>query len=55
MLGLGERPGWNAFAGMALIFSGLAAIDGRLLSRNKVTQAKESSAAEIPANTTEVS
>jgi len=55
MLGLGERPGWNAFAGMALIFSGLAAIDGRLLSRNKVTQAKEPSAAEIPANTTEVS
>lgn len=28
---LKERLGWNAFAGMALIFSGLAAIDGRLL------------------------
>jgi drug/metabolite transporter (DMT)-like permease len=26
---LGERPGWSAFAGMALIFAGLAAIDGR--------------------------
>ncbi|WP_319405925.1 DMT family transporter [uncultured Desulfosarcina sp.] len=28
---LGERPGWNAFAGMALIFLGLIAIDGRLV------------------------
>jgi len=28
---LGERPGWNAFGGMALIFIGLIAIDGRLL------------------------
>lgn len=28
---LGERPGWNAFAGMALIFMGLIAIDGRLI------------------------
>ena len=30
---LGERLGWNAFAGMALIFAGLVAIDGRLLRR----------------------
>ena len=28
---LGERPGWTAFAGMALIFVGLAAVDGRLI------------------------
>ncbi|HSO18212.1 MAG TPA: DMT family transporter [Desulfosarcina sp.] len=28
---LGERPGWNAFGGMALIFVGLMAIDGRVL------------------------
>lgn len=26
---LGERPGWNAYAGMALIFVGLMLIDGR--------------------------
>ena len=32
---LGERLGWNAFAGMALIFSGLIAIDGRLIKRFK--------------------
>ncbi len=32
---LGETIGWNAIAGMALIFAGLAAIDGRLLSRAK--------------------
>jgi drug/metabolite transporter (DMT)-like permease len=30
---LGERPGWNAFGGMALIFTGLMAIDGRLVKR----------------------
>jgi hypothetical protein len=30
---LGERPGWNAFGGMALIFMGLMAIDGRLVKR----------------------
>ena len=30
---LGERPGWNAYAGMALIFIGLTALDGRLLTR----------------------
>ncbi len=29
---LGERPGWNAFGGMALIFIGLIAIDGRLIN-----------------------
>ncbi|KYC39147.1 ABC transporter permease [Scytonema hofmannii PCC 7110] len=28
---LGERLDWNTFAGMALIFTGLVAIDGRLL------------------------
>ncbi len=27
---LGERPEWTAFAGMALIFAGLAAVDGRV-------------------------
>jgi drug/metabolite transporter (DMT)-like permease len=32
---LGERPGWNAFGGMVLIFIGLIAIDGRLLKRLK--------------------
>jgi drug/metabolite transporter (DMT)-like permease len=31
VLVLGERLQWNAFAGMALIFVGLAAIDGRLI------------------------
>ena len=34
---LGEGVGWNAIAGMVLIFAGLAAIDGRLLSRGKAT------------------
>jgi len=33
VLFLGERPGWNAFTGMGLIFIGLIAIDGRLLER----------------------
>jgi drug/metabolite transporter (DMT)-like permease len=28
---LGERPGWTAYAGLALILCGLAAVDGRLL------------------------
>jgi drug/metabolite transporter (DMT)-like permease len=32
---LGERPGWNAFGGMMLIFAGLIAIDGRLLNGRK--------------------
>lgn len=31
MMILGETPGWNAFAGMALIFTGLIFIDGRLI------------------------
>ncbi len=31
MVVLGERPGPAAFAGLALIFAGLAAVDGRLL------------------------
>jgi drug/metabolite transporter (DMT)-like permease len=30
---LGEKPGWNAYGGMALIFIGLVAIDGRFLSK----------------------
>ena len=30
---LGERPGWTAYAGLAPIFAGLAAIDGRLVAR----------------------
>jgi len=30
---LGEEPGWNAFAGMGLIFIGLVFIDGRLLKK----------------------
>jgi len=33
MMVLGETPGWNAFAGMALIFVGLVFIDGRLLKQ----------------------
>jgi drug/metabolite transporter (DMT)-like permease len=32
---LGERPEWTAYAGMALIFAGLAAVDGRPLLRLK--------------------
>ena len=35
---LGERPGWNAFGGMVLIFIGLIAIDGRLLDNWKRKQ-----------------
>ncbi len=35
MVVLGETPGWNAFAGMGLIFIGLVFIDGRLLKRFK--------------------
>lgn len=30
---LGERPEWNAFLGMFLIFTGLLLIDGRILSK----------------------
>ena len=37
---LGETPGWNAFAGMGLIFAGLICIDGRLLTwKKKVSDA----------------
>jgi len=32
---LKETPGWNAFAGMALIFTGLVFIDGRLIKKVK--------------------
>jgi drug/metabolite transporter (DMT)-like permease len=32
---LGERPEGTAFAGMALVFLGLAAVDGRLLARQR--------------------
>ncbi|MBU1713280.1 MAG: DMT family transporter [Proteobacteria bacterium] len=32
---LGERLGWEAFAGMGMIFIGLIAIDGRLIKRFK--------------------
>ena len=35
MMVLGEAPGWNVFAGMALIFMGLIFIDGRLLKKIK--------------------
>jgi drug/metabolite transporter (DMT)-like permease len=37
---LGERPGWNAFGGMALIFVGLMAIDGRLVNRLRYAAGK---------------
>jgi drug/metabolite transporter (DMT)-like permease len=30
---LGEQPTWTAFAGMGLVFLGLAAVDGRLFRR----------------------
>ncbi len=35
VLVLGEQLEWNAFVGMGLIFSGLIAIDGRLVERFK--------------------
>jgi len=35
MMVLGESLRWNAFAGVALIFTGLIFIDGRLLKRLK--------------------
>lgn len=35
ILALGETPGWNAFAGMGLIFTGLLFIDGRLVPSGK--------------------
>ena len=40
VLVLGERPGWNAFTGMGLIFIGLVAIDGRLVKRLRPLQAR---------------
>jgi drug/metabolite transporter (DMT)-like permease len=55
VVALGERPGWNAFAGMALIFLGLAAIDGRILTLYKRAGTKDQSASEMAANTTEAS
>lgn len=35
---LGERLGWNALGGMLLIFTGLIAIDGRLIKRMQPTK-----------------
>jgi drug/metabolite transporter (DMT)-like permease len=35
VLVLGERLQWNALVGMGMIFTGLVAIDGRLLKRFK--------------------
>ena len=45
---LGERPAWTAFAGMGLIFTGLAGVDGRLLSRVGRGRAGPSGKAAIP-------
>lgn len=36
VLVLGERPRWNAFGGMSLIFVGLIVLDGRLVSKLKI-------------------
>ena len=36
VLALGERPGWNAFGGMSLIFVGLIVLDGRFISKHKI-------------------
>jgi drug/metabolite transporter (DMT)-like permease len=52
---LEERPGWNAFMGMGLIFIGLAAIDGRLLQRLKRARAEVQSDAEIADKATKAS
>ena len=52
---LGERPGWNAFFGMGLIFIGLAAIDGRLVQRLKRAQSLNQSDEEISDKATEAS
>jgi drug/metabolite transporter (DMT)-like permease len=41
---LGERPQWTAYAGMAIIFSGLAAVDGRPLQRLKTLTTSRTSA-----------
>lgn len=40
---LGETPPWNAFAGMAMIFIGLAAIDGRVVKWGQRPGNKEGS------------
>ena len=45
---LGERLEWTAFAGMGLIFTGLAGVDGRLLSRVGRGRAGPSGKAAIP-------
>jgi drug/metabolite transporter (DMT)-like permease len=55
VVALGERPGWNAFTGMGLIFLGLAAIDGRILTRFKRAGTEDQPASEMAANTTEAS
>ena len=39
MLLLGERLGLSALAGMALIFAGLACVDGRVLAWLRPTRA----------------
>lgn len=41
VLVLGERPGWNVFAGMGMIFIGLIAIDGRLVKMFKRQKGSE--------------
>ena len=45
---LGERPDAAAFAGMALIFAGLAAVDGRLFARLRGGGARRSPGRERP-------
>jgi hypothetical protein len=35
---LGERPGWNVFVGMGIIFIGLIVIDGRIRKRFSVSK-----------------
>jgi len=44
VLVLGERPQWTAFAGMALIFGGLAAVDGRVFARLRRQRAQAAAA-----------
>ena len=44
VLVLGERPQWTAFAGMGLIFAGLAVVDGRLLGRLRRQRAQAEAA-----------
>jgi len=45
---LGERPQWAAFAGMALIFAGLAAVDGRLPARLRHLAATAAARRSVP-------